>query len=253
MPILGLFPSQRESAYEREVGDYATGRRSSPAMQDIRQNADLARREAFTQAYQSRGNQALARRQAMDVGRDVTMQAGQQMARQRTEDVNAARAEQQRLEQQRLQGINNLIGYGAIGASLLPGSPAAPVAQAATSLVNSSNRQPQPTQQAAPQPTRSAFSMDSLPGMSAQDARQQLVGNAPPAPVQPRADLQQYMMPAQPAAPTTPQVGIDPNDPFSGLMTADQALTDEYLLQGLDPNFVQRMTRNAASRRPVRR
>lgn len=256
MPILGLFPTGRESDYQGYVDERAGGAETA-ATRELRQSGELARRQAFASAYASRGNQALARRQANQEATQATLSSGAQVANQKLRDIEAAKMEQQRLEQQRVAGINNAIGFAAQGAGMLLGGPAlgagAKAVKTAGSLAGSLAPMTQNTQQAAPQPARSAFSMDSLPGMSAQDARQQLVGNGPPAPVQPRADLQQYMMPAQAAAPTTPQVGIDPNDPYSGLMTADQALTNEYLLQGLDPNFVQGMTRNAASRPSVRR
>lgn len=202
MPIFGLFPTSQEQQYARQVGNIATGRDSSVAYKDIQRNADLARKEAFTQAMQSRGNQALARRQSMDVGRDVTMQAGQQLARQREVDVNAARAEQQRLEQQRIAGINNAIGFAAQGAGMLVGSPAAGgAAQAATSAITGG------VQQALQQPQKPAsmFSQPQAPqaaptgglgsGMT-QEEIQSLVGpQQPAAPM--REDSQQYLLPEQ--------------------------------------------------------
>ena len=278
MPILGLFPTSQEERYARDVGGFASGKRSSLAVQDIQQNADTARKEAFTQAYQSRGNPALARRQAMDVSRDVTMQSGQQMARQRAEDVNAAKAEQQRLEQQRVAGINNAIGFAAQSSGLLHASPAeaaSPIQNAVRGLfglnkTQQPNNAPSGGSSQAMQQSGYGLSRPSLDetfnqwatddafaritpqttaprGIGAyltQEDRNELLGpsaaSRPAAPM--RQDLQQYM---------DPNVGLESgsrlSNDVSGLQNVGSQLTPEYLLQGLplNPQFLRGVRRNA--------
>lgn len=249
MPILGLFPSNREDRYAREVSDLASGRRSSIAVNELRSNADLARKQAFSQAMQSRGNPALAQRQAMDVGRDITMQSGQQIAQQRQADFNAARAEQQRLEQQRLQGINNLVGFGVRGAQMLAGGPA--VKAAAGAAVDAAKGTLGGSQPFAPKPP-----IAQNPAMAASPAQGAGMG-----PLVSNEDIMSLAGPRQPAAPMRQdlQQYLDPNvilesgsrlsNDVSGLQNIGSQLTNEYLLQGLpvNPQFM-RGVRRAATR-----
>lgn len=252
MPILGLFPSNREDKYAREVSNIASGQRSSAAVDELRSNADLARKQAFSQAYQSRGNPALAQRQAMDVGRDITMQSGQQIAQQRQSDILSAKAEQQRLEQQRLQGINNLIGYGVQGAGMLLGGPA--VGAAAGTAVDAARgalggSQPfTPKPPIGQKPAMAASPLQAAPtgglgsGMTQEDI-QSLVGpRQPAAPM--RQDLQQYLDPN-----VIMESGSRLSNDVSGLQSIGSQLTPEYLLQGLpvNPQFL-RGVRRAATR-----
>ena len=248
MPILGLFPSSREDKYAREVGGIASGQRSSAAVNELRSNADLARKQAFAQAYQSRGNPALAQRQAMDVGRDVTMQSGQQIAQQRQSDITSAKAEQQRLEQQRLQGINNLIGYGVQGAGMLLGGPA--VGAAASAAVDAAKGTLGGSQPFTPKPPvvqKPAMAASPLQGagMGQPVSNEDIMSLAGPrqAPQPMRQDLQQYMDPN-----VVLESGSRLNTDISGLAqrVGDQ-LTPEYLLQGLDPRLL-RGVRQAARR-----
>lgn len=246
MPILGLFPTSQEQRYARDVGGIASGQRSSLAVQDIQRNAETARKEAFAQAYQSRGNPALARRQAMDVSRDVTMQSGQQMARQRAADVEAAKAEQQRLEQQRVAGINNLIGFGVRGAGMLAASPAATVAQPIVggiqqALQPQKSPPPKPTMQ---QPAQAAYNPLTGAGMGPPVSNEDIMSLAgprqPAAPM--RQDLQQYLDPNV-VLESGSRLGTD----LSSLSGLQEQLTPEYLTRGLDPRFM-RGVRNYARR-----
>lgn len=276
MPILGLFPTSQEDRYARDVNSVASGKRSSLAVQDIQRNADTARKEAFTQAYQSRGNPALARRQAMDVSRDVTMQSGQQLARQRTEDVNAAKAEQQRLEQQRVAGINNAIGFAARSSGLLHASPAeaaSPIQNAVRGLFGLNNaKQPanapyggssrtiqQPvygyarpsldetldkwaTDDAFARITPQTTAPRGIGSNLTQDDRNELLGasatSQPAAPM--RQDLQQYLDPNV-VLESGSRLGTD----LSSLSGLQEQLTPEYLTRGLDPRFMREVRRYA--------
>ena len=249
MPILGLFPSNREDKYAREVGGIASGQRSSAAVNELRSNADLARKQAFSQAYQSRGNPALAQRQAMDVGRDITMQSGQQIAQQRQSDVLSAKAEQQRLEQQRLQGINNLVGFGVQGAGMLLGGPAVgaaagAAADAATGALGGS--QPfTPKPPVVQKPAMAASPPQAAPtgglgsGMTQEDIQSRAGPRQAPQPM--RQDLQQSMDPN-----VVLESGSRLNTDVSGLAqrVGDQ-LTPEYLLQGLDPRLLRGIRQSA--------
>ena len=244
MPILGLFPSNREDKYAREVSNIASGQRSSAAVDELRSNADLARKQAFSQAYQSRGNPALAQRQAMDVGRDITMQSGQQIAQQRQSDILSAKAEQQRLEQQRLQGINNLIGFGVRGAQMLAGGPAVDAARGA--LGGSQPFTPKPP--VVQKPAMAASPLQAAPtgglgsGMTQEDIQSLAGPRQPAAPM--RQDLQQYLDPNV-IMESGSRLGTD----LSGLQNIGSQLTPEYLLQGLpvNPQFM-RGVRRAATR-----
>ena len=95
MPILGLINSPLEQQRRREAEQVAKGRalsaESNAANVATQQGVAQARKGAFAQAYQSRGNPALAQRQAQEAATNATMQGGQQMAQQRAGDVSRAR------------------------------------------------------------------------------------------------------------------------------------------------------------------
>ena len=123
MPILGLFNTGQEDRYARQVGGIASGQQTSAAVKDLQSNANQMRKQAFSQAYQSRGNPALAQRQAAQVAGENSLQAGAQIASQRARDVQGAQQEQTRLAAQTTDGINNAIGMGAQAVGTLYGGP----------------------------------------------------------------------------------------------------------------------------------
>jgi hypothetical protein len=215
-------------------------------VKELRRGGELAKKQAFANAYAARGNQALSRRQANQTASQIATETSSNIGMQRQADIDAARAEQQRLEQQRIQGINNAIGMIPRGAAMLLGGPAAGgVAKAATSALTGGIQQalqpsqkPIPTSYASQQP-QAAPTGGLGSGMTQEDI-QSLVG-----PRQPAAPMrQQYMDPN-----AILESGSRLNTDLSGLTQGlQQELSPENLLQGLDPRLLRGISRQAARR-----
>lgn len=203
MPILGLFPTETESNYRARVNALAGGA-ESPATQEMRRAGELAKKQAFAGAYASRGNQALARRQAGQTAAQISTETGASIGMQRQRDIDAARSEQQRLEQERVQGINNLVGFGVRGAGMLLGGPAGGAAAGtATKAVTGGIQQAlQPSQGQSPRPTTdqtmqgvsNALTSAGMGSPVSDEDVMSLAGPQQPAQSM-RSDLQQYLQP----------------------------------------------------------
>ena len=242
MPILGLFPTGRENDYQSYVDQRARGAETA-ATRELRQAGELARRQAFSSAYAARGNQALARRQANQEATQATLSSGAQIGNQKLRDIEAAKMEQQRLEQQRTAGINNAIGYAAQGAGLLFGGPAG--GSVAKKALNGFLGNDQPNA-AKPEAVQKPAAVTSPPqsaamGPPVSDADIMSLAGPRQAPQPMRQDLQQYMDPN-----VALESGSRLNTDVSGLAqrVGDQ-LTPEYLLQGLDPRLLRGIRQSA--------
>lgn len=249
MPILGLFPTEAESSYNARVNSLAGGA-ESPAVKELRRGGELAKKQAFANAYAARGNQALSRRQANQTASQIATETSSNIGMQRQADIDAARAEQQRLEQQRIQGINNAIGMIPRGAAMLLGGPAAGgVAKTATSALTGGIQQAlQPSQATAPRAitqasTQAAYNPLTGAGMGSPVSNEDIMSLAgprqPAAPM--RQDLQQYMDPNV-IMESAPRLSTDVSGLAQGVR---EQLTPEYLLQGLDPRLLRGIRQTA--------
>lgn len=220
MPILGLFNTRQEDKYGNQVRDLASGKQTSQAVQGIAQDAGRARKQAFAQAFQSRGNPALARRQAMDAGVQIQANAGQQTANQRAADQTNYQQEANRLEAQKTAGINNAVGFGMQAASTLIGGPAAGLVGSNIAPI-ASNAAPRPPAPVPPTTVRPATQADPVQNaMASLDRATGPMGEAESFGTMSGPELRMPMQPGSDATMMTPRFQA------GGISQAGQAAVD---------------------------